>query len=642
MNNDKLYEKYVLNKFYKYYNIDKNKLLKSNHEYFRYLCFKYLDFIRYLKLPNFKLISDYEAVLIEYRSLPHLEFLIRNTIIKLGEEWCHTVICGNLNYDFMFEICSRISSNIKIIKTNYDNLLPSDYSKFLTSLSFWDLLIGEKILIYQEDSIIFKDNIMDFIEFDYIGAPFPKNKNDTPNSVGNGGFSLRSKKAMIDVINFKSINDTIFNSSTLDYMKYSNLNFPPEDVYFSKNMQECNIGKVSNWDTAFSFSTESIYNANSLGGHKFWIQNDHWKQRVKKIYNLNKYKFRSNLDNLLSYYNLPYYYNNTKTISNAFDIDIKFCHATNNLHYNVRNYDYNNKIIRYIKDTCIKKGYLYHPKQLINIYPNAEIYIFNKKYFVEHKLKIYPINLFVNKYLYSKSFDEFTNITVINKYDNLSEKHSLLLILVFIGNEERGSELISNLITYDRKIRQKFNVAFCFNSVNVCLKFKEKIKKNFIYYSIFITKEYGTDIIPTLMMYNAIRSKYKFIHIIKLHSKRIYKPFTDLTKFLLSHDLEYILRQQSNICNCIGHPDYYIKLSDDIFNKVILKENYYNVNVRKTFIAGTIFYCNYIIFDKVIDFIKNNNYRAYILNNLYENNTINKEYSPIHFLERLFGIINYE
>ena len=64
-----------------------------------------------------------------------------------------------LNYDFMRNMCSTISNKIKIIKTNYDNLFPSDYSRFLSSVDFWNLLEGEKILIYQEDSIIFKTNV---------------------------------------------------------------------------------------------------------------------------------------------------------------------------------------------------------------------------------------------------------------------------------------------------------------------------------------------------------------------------------------------------------------------------------------------------------------------------------------------------
>jgi hypothetical protein len=55
---------------------------------------------------------------------------------------------------------------------------------------------------------------------------------------------------MIEVINSISVSDTTFNSSTLQYMRKINITFPPEDVYFSKNMQEMNIGKVSDWDTA--------------------------------------------------------------------------------------------------------------------------------------------------------------------------------------------------------------------------------------------------------------------------------------------------------------------------------------------------------------------------------------------------------
>jgi hypothetical protein len=57
-----------------------------------------------------------EAVLIEYRKFPQLEFIIRNAINKLGNEWSFTVVCGNLNYEFIVELCANISPNIKIIK----------------------------------------------------------------------------------------------------------------------------------------------------------------------------------------------------------------------------------------------------------------------------------------------------------------------------------------------------------------------------------------------------------------------------------------------------------------------------------------------------------------------------------------------
>jgi hypothetical protein len=80
-------------------------------------------------------------------------------------------------------------------------------------------------------------------------------------------------------------------------------------------------------------------------------------------------------------------------------------------------------------------------------------------------------------------------------------------------------------------------------------------------------------------------------------------------------------------------------LFEDTFNNDLKIKYAENIHSTKFFIAGTIFYSPGIVMDNVIEFIKNNNYRSYFLNNLYENNTINKDFSPIHFLERLFGVI---
>lgn len=247
---------------------------------FRKLCLKNMIFIQNINLPIFQLKSKYESVLIEYRCMPHLEFLIRNTIIKLGENWCHTVICGNLNYSYMVDLCSKISSKIDVIKTNFDNLLPSEYSNFLASYDFWNLLSGEKILIYQEDSIIFKNNIDDFLKWDYIGAPWPKSQNDNQGGVGNGGISLRTKSIMVQIIQKINIHQTVYNSCTLDYIRNTNSTCPPEDVYFSKNMEDFGIGLIADRKSASRFSTESLVNTNSFAGHNFWIHDPNWEERI--------------------------------------------------------------------------------------------------------------------------------------------------------------------------------------------------------------------------------------------------------------------------------------------------------------------------------------------------------------------------
>ena len=157
--------------------------------------------MKYVNLPTFPSKSINEAVLIEFNIFPHLEFLIRNTILKLGNNWSHTIICGNLNYEFMIQICESISPNINIIRVNIDSMSPSQYNKFLTSQSFWNMLYGEKILLYQEDSILFKNNIEDFMKFDFIGSPLSIYQNDIPNNVGKGGFSLRTKSIMMKILN---------------------------------------------------------------------------------------------------------------------------------------------------------------------------------------------------------------------------------------------------------------------------------------------------------------------------------------------------------------------------------------------------------------------------------------------------------
>ena len=628
------FKQYTLNIFCEKYNIPKEKLLsnQNHHLYFRYMCFKYNFFMKHLIIPKIKKKSIYETVFIEFRKFPHVEFIIRNTILQLGQNWSHTVVCGNDNYEMMLNICNEISTDINIIKYPLEITSQNDYSKMLTTSEFWKSLYGEKILIYQEDSFIFKNNIQDFMRFDFIGAPFPKNVNDTPNLVGNGGLSLRSKSKMLEVIEKISLENTIFNSSTLNYMKIVNLQFPPEDVYFSKNMQELEIGKVADWNTAFQFSTESINNPNSFGGHKFWLSDNKWKERIKKLFPLSDYVFQNDIEEYLVKNELPKNFNKTMNISNAFDVDFYFFSKANNFPYTT-----NKEIIKNIKSLGLH-GYLYHPKQLINIHPDINLYKFLDNIYIFYKQNIYTIQDFCSKFVFNLTYDDLCKKIIKKKYEQLNKKIDLL-VMVFIGNEERGLELINRIMEY-KKI-QEFNISFCFNSDQLFSseKLKKKIKDNFQFYAIYISNELGTDITPSLLMYNEIRKNYQFPHIIKLHTKSITNQFNELTNYLLNKPLSRLLLEKKPNCNSIGHPDYYMDLFEDTFNNELKIKYAENIHSTKFFVAGTIFYSPGNVMDAVIEFIKKNNYRSFFLNNLYENNTINKDFSPIHFLERLFGVI---
>lgn len=629
-----VFDYYVLNKFINDYNIKLDDIKNSNICEFRYMCYKLNYFMKEYPLPSIKKNSIYEAVFIEFRPFPHIEFLLRNAIHKLGTSWCYTIVCGKLNNKLIRSICGSISNNINIITLECENITQSEYSNFLMNEYFWNLLSGEKILIYQEDSLIFKNNVLEFLHYDFIGAPFSKQSDDTPNCVGNGGLSIRTKSKMLEVIKNCHMDNLILGNSTIKYMDMVKLEVPPEDVYFSKNLQEFKIGEVANWDIAYQFSSEAVFNPDSFGCHKLWVSCEHWKKHIKQKFNYYNYKPVSNLSEYLHYLKKPQNFDKTPIISNAFDIDLYFFCKVNNIEY------INNKsALSYLFKIGLD-GFIYHPKQIINYFPDIVFYSFLNNIYVFYLNKILTVQEFTNKYIYNISFDEFSNMLIRKKYDSINDNYDAM-ILVFIGDEKIGIDLIQKLIEY-KKIQTNFNISFCFNDSTKlfeCAEIKLLIKNNFDFYSIYTCKELGTDITPTLLMYNDLIKTHKFKHVFKFHTKSIKNEYNNLTNYLLSKPLNMLLIDKDPNCNCIGYPQNYMNLYNDQFNNKLKNKNTKYINIDNVFVTGTIFYCDNLVFQKVLEFIKNNNYRSYLLNNLYENNSINKHFSPIHFIERLFGVI---
>ena len=214
------------------------------------------------------------------------------------------------------------------------------------------------------------------------------------------------------------------------------------------------------------------------------------------------------------------------------------------------------------------------------------------------------------------------------------------IILVFIGNEEIGIDLLQRIVNY-KKINNEFNISICFNNKKIIENkvIKNLIRDNFDFYAIYLSNEFGTDITPTLLMYNDIIKEHTFNHIYKFHTKSITNAFNELTDFLLSMPLNELLGYKINKCNCISHEEYYVDLKDDNYNYKLIQQNRAYLNQDSYFVAGTIFYTTNRVMDTVLNYTIMNNYRSFYFNNLYENNQINNDYSPIHFIERLFGTI---
>ena len=265
--NKKIINKKIINKKI----INKKIINKKTH---RRYCLNNLPLIRNIIIPEIYKNLKHETILIEFREMPHLEFLIRNTIIKLPK-WSHTIVCGNNNYNFINRICNTITENIKIIKLDIDNLTPSLYSQLLMTVDFWNNFKGEKLLIYQEDTILFHNKIEPFLKYDYIGAPWPITQDDNIYGVGNGGFSLRSRNKMIECIQKVKPAELKLGKSTIEYIKNTKSTIIPEDVYFSKALIDNKIGIVSKRSDALKFSQETQQSINPMGGHQYWLSNNY-------------------------------------------------------------------------------------------------------------------------------------------------------------------------------------------------------------------------------------------------------------------------------------------------------------------------------------------------------------------------------
>lgn len=122
------------------------------------------------------------------------------------------------------------------------------YNQLLMSDAFWGTVLkGERILIFQTDTGLRRNGILSYWHCDYVGAPWTKDWAEC-GLVGNGGLSMRSRKAMQDVCG----------------SPFSG----PEDVYFARELRKAGRYAVATPGQASGFSVEAVFHPNPVGFHK--------------------------------------------------------------------------------------------------------------------------------------------------------------------------------------------------------------------------------------------------------------------------------------------------------------------------------------------------------------------------------------
>lgn len=124
-----------------------------------------------------------------------------------------------------------------------------DYNALMLSKRLWRNLNAERVLMFQWDSILLKPGIEEFLEWDYIGAPWK-----FQDWGGNGGLSIRNPKTMMEIIDKGNwdgqLNEDVFISNEM---------YKSQGTYYQMNLaprEECE-----------KFSVESIYKLGTLGAH---------------------------------------------------------------------------------------------------------------------------------------------------------------------------------------------------------------------------------------------------------------------------------------------------------------------------------------------------------------------------------------
>jgi len=195
------------------------------------------------------------AVIVEPRKHRALGFVVKNVLENLPANWNVRIYHGTKNREFVEKLletewrhgAARISfQNLEVENVNF-----AAFQKLLTSRKFNEDIPTETFLVFHTDSMInpnCRHFLERFLEYDYVGAPWINGQ------VGNGGFSLRKRSKMLEVIAASPPLET-----------------GHEDIFLSMS-PKVRLHKPD-FVKATQFSIETIPSSDFFGLHKVWAYN---------------------------------------------------------------------------------------------------------------------------------------------------------------------------------------------------------------------------------------------------------------------------------------------------------------------------------------------------------------------------------
>ena len=229
---------------------------------------------RYVKSPTkiAVLIEPREHFMIKYVAYNFMYFLI-------PKGWGLHIFCGTKNHAYVREVTRQLP-NVTVNVLPYDNFPEPLYNQILKQADLYRVFGPNvsHILVFQTDTILLKNNIEDFLKYDFIGAAWKF----SPHKGCNGGLSLRNVKKMIEICS--------------DPTRRSEEN---EDGFFSFTNED-KLNLVPTLHDKNNFSIETMWHDDPLGMHKPYGFHEHDKimelmeRAWKRIFNTDISPFDEN------------------------------------------------------------------------------------------------------------------------------------------------------------------------------------------------------------------------------------------------------------------------------------------------------------------------------------------------------------
>lgn len=203
--------------------------------------------------------------------LSALSLIVTMTNLQEGC-WGVTVACPK-DVEPFFRGCLPVAwmDQIKWIRLDdapREKFSVQSYSDLLKSAAFWNKIPEDRCLIVQDDGMIVRPGVEQFLEYDYTGAPWVRHPGNNfletaanPLMVGNGGVSLRNCRVMEQICkHHPQAARELFANFGQEL---------PEDCFFSRFVYR-DGHKLCPEQLAKGFACEQVLHSSTLGFHKPW------------------------------------------------------------------------------------------------------------------------------------------------------------------------------------------------------------------------------------------------------------------------------------------------------------------------------------------------------------------------------------